>query len=137
MSTDTKRRGRPPKRDAEDAVVDVVEAGEEARPPRPEGPPCRRCGRPMLKSTSLLRRYEMVALKCDACREVSIEGDEPYMVYDTETAKSQNPPVIVSRAMAIYEQRRQVKPPAPEGYDPGYAAMQSDWDDERWTEIEF
>lgn len=138
MSTETKRRGRPPKARVEDAAVESVDVDDQDDavhvPVVPNGPPCPRCGQPMLRSTSLLRRYDMAAVQCKPCHHTFIEGDNFY--FDTDTAKSGNPPLIASRAMTLYETKNHVKPPRPARYDGAYEAMASDWEDERWVEVE-
>ncbi|MDR3582599.1 MAG: hypothetical protein P4L67_04970 [Candidatus Pacebacteria bacterium] len=141
MSTiETKRRGRPPKpRDAEDAIIEAVEADvpddEVQVVIKHDGPPCPRCTRSTQRSTRLLRRYDLAALRCDFCRQVAIEGDGPHQWWDTLTATTGNPPPLVVRAMAIYGAKHNIQPPPPAQHDGTYEAMTSDWDDERWTEV--
>lgn len=145
MIAEPKRRGRPPKaREVENAAIEteeVVEADgpdEEVQPEqpvKPSGPPCSFCARPMLRSTKLLRRYELVALKCDKCRHIGIEGDDQW--FDLNTAACGNPSVVLVRAMAIYSRKHYAQPPPPLERDRGAEAAMSDWGDPRWTEFEF
>jgi hypothetical protein len=143
MTTEVKRRGRPPKiREAEETAVEVetVDADaldDEVRPIKAAGPPCRRCARPMDRSTRLLRRYGLVALRCNACRDVGIENDSEDQWWDVGTAAIGNPPPIVRRAMTLYAERHNASPPTPLERDAGYEAAMSDWNDERWDVFEF
>lgn len=134
---ETKRRGRPPKaQPIEDAPAAVeADAKDDAVPVAAhDGPPCPFCGRPRQRSTRLLRRYELTALRCDRCKEVAIEGDAGR--WDTLTAISGNPPPIVVRAMTLYEARHHIQPPPPAVRDRSYEAMTSEWGDERWVEVD-
>jgi hypothetical protein len=146
MSIEAKRRGRPPKARAEsveEIAEDVVEdevveedAPDEAVPVVvANGTKCKFCGRPMMRSTKLLKRYELVAVRCSRCRTLGIEHDD-YGPFDENSAIVGSPPPIVVRARTLYAERHAVAPPPPLQHDPVYAALTSDWDDGRWTEIE-
>lgn len=141
-ATETKRRGRPAKARDDANVADAVEPAEHAEstldaadaafsPPRP---PCPRCGTPRERSTKLLQAYGMSVLRCLPCHEVAIEGDAATNRYDIETARSGRPPMLATRAAALFAARRS-NDPTPTFEDRGFAAaVAEDWDD-RWTTL--
>jgi hypothetical protein len=131
---ETKRRGRPAKA-VDETVADVETEEAVDAPPRPTTPPCPRCGRPVERSTTLLRAYGMTVQRCKPCHEVAIEGDDPNQRYDIDTAISGRPPLIASRAAALFASRRGDDPLPTPSFDGFDAAVASDWDDPRWTRI--
>lgn len=147
-----KRRGRPPKiqPSATTEIVkdDEIEEGEteedepiEVRPriDKEYGPPCPRCRRPTERTTRLFPQYETPVLRCPSCRQTKLENDGSIDVnwFDIDTACSGRPPILLSRAAALYNARRRVSAPPPDHYDPLYEAMKSDWDDVRWSNTTF
>lgn len=137
-ATETKRRGRPPRTrdDAQAEIEPTPDADDETieSVPKPTGPPCPRCGRPQDRSTKLLKAYGMAVLRCVPCHDVAIEGDEPTNRFDINTAREGRPPVLASRAAALFASRHQNEP-RPTYEDRGLAAaLSDDWDD-RWTTL--
>jgi hypothetical protein len=134
---ETKRRGRPAKIQGEDAAIETIEPEDDSPEfvVKPTTPPCPHCGKPVERSTTLLRVYEMNVLRCVGCQQVSIEGDGPYSWYDEATAKAGKPPLIASRAAAIFAAKR-ANDPLPSFDANGFeAAVSSEWDDPRWTHL--
>lgn len=138
---EAKRRGRPAKAAAEDAVEpeapEAVEATEDAIETflKPVTPPCPRCRKPLERSTKLLRAYGMAVLRCVSCHEVAIEGDDPANRWDVETARSGRPPLLATRAAILFASKHASDPLPPFDATGFEAAVASEWDDPRWTDL--
>jgi hypothetical protein len=142
-STDQKRRGRPPREAA--VETPVVEVEHEVEPEHDEpapssakpATPCWRCGKPLQRSTTLLKAYGMAVLRCPGCRHVAIEGDPRDEWRDEETAKAGRPPAVVARAASIHRERNPFTPLPGDARNGMEAAIHSEWGDARWDEYEF
>lgn len=145
-STEQKRRGRPRR----EAVVDTpsVETEPDAcvepetvideTPARIEkhATPCWRCGKPLQRSTTILKAYGMAVLRCPRCRHVAVEGDPLDQWRDEDTAKAGRPPAVVARAASIYGERHPFQPAPNDAAHGDEAAVLSEWGDVRWTEFD-